>query len=276
MNIVVCVKPVPDPEQYDKLRLDPVTKRLVREGIDSIVNPTDKNALEAGLALRDKFGGKVIVVAMCPDFNAPQIKECLAMGADEAYILSDRAFGGADTFATSYTLVQGFKKIGIEADIVLGGNESADGATSQMISQIGEWMELPHVSNIIDMEVEDGIAKVKKKTPNGYVAYEVELPAVIGIARGANKPRMVTAMGIIKSKNKPLTIYVNPDLPSQSRLLHTSPYLHYLWLSGVLLGFFAWIAALHQHIMYKSGRVIRYKKNKTYKYITLRKSQLKH
>ena len=93
VNIVVCVKPVPDPEQYDKLRLDPVTKRLVREGIDSIVNPTDKNALEAGLALRDKFGGKVIAVAMCPDFNAPQIKECLAMGADEAYILSDRAFG---------------------------------------------------------------------------------------------------------------------------------------------------------------------------------------
>jgi electron transfer flavoprotein beta subunit len=212
VNIVVCVKPVPDPEQYDKLRLDPVTKRLVREGIDSIVNPTDKNALEAGLALRDKFGGKVIVVAMCPDFNAPQIKECLAMGADEAYILSDRAFGGADTFATSYTLVQGFKKIGIEADIVLGGNESADGATSQMISQIGEWMELPHVSNIIEMEVEDGVAKVKKKTPNGYVAYEVELPAVIGIARGANKPRMVTAMGIIKSKNKPLTIYGKADL----------------------------------------------------------------
>ncbi len=86
------------------------------------------------------------------------------------------------------------------------------------------------------------------------------------------------SLGLIKRpfKNKPLTIYVNPDLPSQSRLLHTSPYLHYLWLSGVLLGFFAWIAALHQHIMYKSGRVIRYKKNKTYKYITLRKSQLKH
>lgn len=212
MNIVVCVKPVPDPEKYDLLKLDPVTKRLVREGIPSIVNPTDKNALEEGLALRDKFGGKVIVVAMCPDFNAPQIKECLAMGADEAYIFSDRAFGGADTFATSYTLVQGFKKLGIDIDIVLGGNESADGATSQMIPQIGEWMELPHVSNVMEMSVEGTTATVKKKIPNGYVEYEVELPAVIGIARGANKPRMVTAMGVIKSKNKPLTVYTKDDV----------------------------------------------------------------
>ena len=213
MNIVVCVKPVPDPEKYDLLKLDPVTKRLVRDGIPAIVNPTDRNALEAGLALRDKFGGKVTVVAMCPDFNAPQIKECLAMGADEGYIISDRKFGGADTFATSYTLIMALKELGIEYDLMLGGNESADGATSQMISQLGEWAELPHISNIIDIQMDDEkVAKVHKKTPNGYAAYEVELPAVIGIARGANKPRMVTAMGVIKSKNKPLEIKTFEDL----------------------------------------------------------------
>ncbi len=212
MNIVVCVKPVPDPEKYDLLKLDPVTKRLVRDGIPSVVNPTDKNALEAGLALRDKFGGKVIVISMCPDFSAPQIKECLAMGADEAYIFSDRAFGGADTFATSYTLVQGIKKIGVEPDLVLGGDASADGATTQMIAQIGEWMGVPHVNGIIDLEVADGVATVKKKTPKGYVEYEVEMPAVFGIDRSANKPRMVTAMGVIKSKKKPLTVYTKADV----------------------------------------------------------------
>lgn len=212
MNIVVCVKPVPDPEKYDLLKLDPKTKRLVRSGIPSIVNPTDLNALETALELREKFGGKIIVLSMCPDFSAFQIKECLARGADEAYILSDRAFGGADTFATSYTLVQGMKKIGIAPDLVLGGNESADGATTQMISQIGEWMELPHISNIIGLEVEDGVAKVNKKTPKGYAKYEVDLPAVIGISREANEPRMLTLRGIVDARNKKLTIYGKDDL----------------------------------------------------------------
>ena len=97
MNIIVCIKPVPDPDKYNLLTIDPQTKRLVREGIPSIVNPSDKCALEAALQVREALGGKVVVVSMAPAFSQDKIRECLAMGADEAYLISDRAFGGADT-----------------------------------------------------------------------------------------------------------------------------------------------------------------------------------
>ena len=212
MNIIVCVKPVPDPEKYNLLKIDPVSKRLVRDGIPSIVNPMDRNAIEAALSIREQVGGKVIVISMCPEFSKLQIKECLAMGADEGYILSDRAFGGADTFATSYTLAQGIKKIGIEADLILAGSASVDGATAQMVSQIGEWLELPHMSDIIDMAVRETTVEVKRWTPNGYALYEIELPAVIGVDKRMNNPRYTTAYGVVACRDKNITVWGKDDL----------------------------------------------------------------
>lgn len=212
MNIIVCVKPIPDPEQYSKLKLDPKTKRLIREGIPSVINPSDLNALEMGLSLREKHGGKVIIVSMCPEFSRMQIKECLARGADEGYILSDRKFGGADTFATSHTIVHGIRELGIEPDLILGGSESVDGATSQVIAQIGEWMKIPHMSSITGIDIEGSDVIVERKIPNGTIEYQIEMPAVLGIARSCNKPRMMTAKGIIECRDKKLDILGYDDL----------------------------------------------------------------
>jgi len=219
MNIVVCVKPVPDPEKYNLLKIDPKTKRLVREGIPTIVNPSDENAMEAALKLKEAHGGKVIVVSMCPLFSQDRIQKCLAMGADEAYIISDMAFAGADTFSTSYTIAKAIEKIGIEADLIITGNESADGATSQVSPQLGEWMELPHVANVTELSVDGDKVVAKKKTTDGFITYKVAMPAVIGVSRGCNKPRIASAMGIIKSKSKPLTVFTRADLDVEDKFI---------------------------------------------------------
>jgi electron transfer flavoprotein beta subunit len=219
LNIIVCIKPVPDPDKYNLLTIDPNTKRLVREGIPTIVNPSDKNALEEALKIKEMTGGKVIVLNMAPLFSQDKLKECLAMGADEAYLVSDRAFGGADTFSTSYTLAKAIEKIGFEANIILAGNESADGATSHVPSQLGEWLEIPHVANITEMQLEGKSIIAKKKIENGYIEYEVEMPALFSIARGSNKPRLISAMGVIKAKNKKLEVLTKENLDVDDKLI---------------------------------------------------------
>jgi electron transfer flavoprotein beta subunit len=212
LNIVVCVKPVPDPAKYSLITIDPKTKRLVREGIPTIVNPSDKNALEFALSIRDALGGKVSVISMAPLFSQDKIKECLAMGADEAFLISDRAFAGSDTWATSYILSQAIKAAGLEPDLILAGNESADGATSHVPSQLAEWMNRSHVANVLSIEASENGLIVKRKVETGYIEYSVTYPAVIAVARGSNSPRIVTAMGIIKSKNKKLEVLTRDNI----------------------------------------------------------------
>ena len=212
MEIIVCVKPVPDPEKYQLISLDPVTKRMVREGIPMVINPADVNALEAALQLKAEHGGTVTVLSMAPPSAKEKLKECLAMGADRAYLVSDRAFAGADTLSTSYTLAKSIEHLGITPDLVLLGQESADGSTAHVPAQLGKWMGLPHISGITTLQVKEGLATLKKKYGNGAIEYEVKLPAVLGIARGSNKPRLITAMGIIKAKNKPLDVLTRADM----------------------------------------------------------------
>ncbi|MBV1758551.1 MAG: electron transfer flavoprotein subunit beta, partial [Dethiosulfatibacter sp.] len=130
MNIAVCVKPVPDSEYYDKITIDPKTKRVNREGIPTIINTMDKHAIEAALQLKEKHGGKVTVFTMAPDSAVENLRRVLAMGADEAFLCSDRALGGADTWATSYTLFKAMEKTG-PFDLILLGNETEDGGTAQ-------------------------------------------------------------------------------------------------------------------------------------------------
>lgn len=219
MIIAVCVKPVPDPDKYNLLSIDPVTKRLMREGIPSVVNPSDKNALEAALQIREKTGGKVIIVSMAPLYSQDKIKECLAMGADEAYLISDRAFGGADTYATSYTLAKAISAAGLTPDIILCGNESADGATSHVPSQLGEWLALPHITNVEELTVSEESVNVRKKIENGSMDFEVKLPALFAVARGSNKPRLISAMGVVRAKNKPLRVMTKEDIPLDESLI---------------------------------------------------------
>lgn len=219
MNILVCVKPVPDPEKYSSLTIDSQTKRLVREGVPTVINPSDKNALEAALKLRETFGGSVAVISMAPEFCRDKMVESLAMGADEAYLLSDRVFGGADTYITSRILAEGARRIvslrdGTAFDLILAGNESADGATAHVPAQVAEWLGLPHICNVTQITADGSgeTLEVVRKTEEGNLVFDLDLPAVIAVSREVNKPRLVNAMGIIKARKKPLTIWTNEEL----------------------------------------------------------------
>lgn len=219
LKIVVCIKPVPDPQYYDKVSIDPKTKRITREGIPTIINPVDKNGIEAALQLKQTYGGKVTVIAMAPPNATENLREALAMGADEAVLLSDRAFGGADTLATSYTLAKGIEKLG-GFDMVFCGAESADGATAQVSSQLGEWLAIPHLWNVSKVEAEsEKSLKVRTKVENGFMEWEIKLPCLLAVAREVNKPRFISAMGIIKAKNKPIFIWGKADLTVEDERL---------------------------------------------------------
>ena len=211
LNITVCIKPVPDPDYYDKITIDPVKKTITRAGIPTIINPVDKNAVEAALQVKEKLGGKVVVITMAPPNAEENLRELLAMGADEAVLLTDRAFAGADTLATSYALAAGLKKSG-PFDLVFTGTESADGATSQVPAQLAEWLDIPHLWNVQEFEVEDHTLKAKMSMENGYINYLVQMPALLAVKRSINKPRYTTVMGVMKAKKKPLTVLTAADL----------------------------------------------------------------
>ena len=212
ISIAVCLKPVPDPAQYGKIKIDPVKKTVVREGIPTILNPGDKHALEAALQLRDKYGGSVTVFTMAPPNAEETLREALAIGADAAVLLTDRAFAGADTWATSYTLAAGLKKFG-SFDLVITGTESADGATTQVPPQLAEWLGWPHLWNVVNIEQSgDNGLKVKIKAENEWSDYQVSLPCLLAVSREANKPRLTSLMGVMKAKKKPLNIIVRGDL----------------------------------------------------------------
>jgi electron transfer flavoprotein beta subunit len=211
LSIAVCVKPVPDSDHYDKITIDPKTKRVNRDGIPTIINTMDKNAIEAALKLKELHGGKVTVFTMAPDSAVENLRRVLAMGVDEAFLCSDRALGGADTWATSYTLYKAIEKTGAY-DIILLGNETEDGGTAQVPSQLGEWMGVPHMTNIITMTYDEDKMTVERKTDDGSIKYRVTLPAVFSVVRETNEPRIPNVMGILKAKNKPLTIFRADDL----------------------------------------------------------------
>ncbi|KKM11366.1 hypothetical protein SY88_09015 [Clostridiales bacterium PH28_bin88] len=211
MNIAVCVKPVPDPSAYDKITIDPATKLLVRKGIPMVINPVDKNAIEAALRLKETHGGSVVLVSMAPPDTREVLKEGLAMGADAVYLLSDRAFAGADTLATVRVLAAGLKKIG-SFDLVFTGSESADGGTTHVPSQLGEMLGISHLTNLLSLTVEGDALMLKTKIENGYMEFEGRLPMVLGVARDINTPRYTSLMGVVMAQNKPFTVWGLEDL----------------------------------------------------------------
>jgi electron transfer flavoprotein beta subunit len=188
-NIVVCLKVVPRPEE---VTVNLETRALDRAKARQQFNPPDLNALETALALRDRHGGRVGVLSMGPPFFADYLKLALAMGADDAYLLSDRAFGGADTLATSYTLARAIEKIG-GYDLVVCGDESSDGATAQVPPGIAEWLGLPQITFASDLALLArgwGI-KARRELRGGYEVVSVPMPAVVAVHGGSNEPRFV-------------------------------------------------------------------------------------
>jgi len=214
LNIVVCIKRVPDPHYLNKVTLDPVTKTLRRGDAPTIINPLDRHALEEGLQMRNTYGGKVIALSMGRDQTV--CREALAMGADEAVQLCDPAFGpGADTLATAYTLSMAIKRMG-NFDMVLCGNETVDGGTAQVPPQLAIYLGIPHVTRVMKIDfISNRKVRVERSIEFGYMTVEVTLPAVIAVIREINKPRIPTVQGILESYQKEVKVWTADDIGAE-------------------------------------------------------------
>lgn len=186
MRIIVCIKQVPDTAE---IRINPETNTLMREGVPSIINPFDLHALEAGLQIRDKLGGKVTVLTMGPPQAESSLREAISIGADEAVFLTDRAFAGSDTWATSYTLAKAIKKLG--ADIIFCGKQAIDGDTAQVGPETAEFLNIPHIAYVKKIEeVKDDYIRVQRLMDEGYDVVESSIPVLLTVVKELNEPRM--------------------------------------------------------------------------------------
>ncbi len=205
MKVIVCVKQVPDTS--GKVAVNP-DGTLNRASMATIINPDDKNAVEAALTLKDNTGCKVVVVTMGPPPAEGMLRELLAMGADEAVLVSGREFGGSDTFATSQILAAAVKKIGIdEGDIVMCGRQAIDGDTAQVGPQIAEKLGIPQITYVADLKVEGTKVTCKRMLEDGYMTIETQTPCLLTAIKELNAPRYMTVGGIFDCYNKPLTVY---------------------------------------------------------------------
>jgi len=209
MNIIVCLKQVPDTTE---VRIDRETNTLIREGVPSIVNPVDLHAVEAALALRQRFGGRVTVLSMGPPQVETALREALSLGADEAVLLCDRAFAGSDTLATSCTLAAGIRKTG-PFDLVLCGRQAIDGDTGQVGPELAEWLGIPHitcVSSVDEVTPED--ITVSRLTEGGCERVKATRPALLTVVKELNEPRLPSYRASLRAKTQPVTVWGAADL----------------------------------------------------------------
>jgi len=185
VRTVVCVKIVPKTEE---VRLDPSTKTLDRSGAENELNQPDKNAIELALELKERHGGDVILLSMGPPFFEQFLRLGLAMGADDAVLLSDRAFAGADTYPTSYVLATAIRKIG-NFDLVLCGEESSDASTGQVPPGIAEWLGIPQITYVSRLEKTGDLVRARRTIRGGYEVVEAPLPILVSVELGSNTPR---------------------------------------------------------------------------------------
>jgi electron transfer flavoprotein beta subunit len=209
MNIVVCLKQVPGTTD---VKINPQTNTLIRQGIKNIINPFDTYALEEGVRLKEKFGGKVTVISMGPPQAVDMLKEAISLGADEAVLLSDGAFAGADTWATANTLSGAIKKLG-QFDIVICGRQSTDGDTAQVGPEMAEMLGVPFVAYVGQIEEISGSQiRVKRMIDEGNEVIQSPLPVVITVTKEINVPRLPSLRGIMKSKSAKVPVWTVQDL----------------------------------------------------------------
>ncbi len=209
MKIVVCIKQVP---ATNDAKIDPETKRIVREGVKAILNPFDTYAVEEAVQLRDKFGGEVIVISMGPEKALICLREAISVGADSAILLSDRAFGGSDTWATSYVLSKAISMIG-DVDLVICGKQAIDGDTAQVGPGIAahlDWVQATYVMKVEDANSE--FVKVRRMHEDGYDLCEIDFPAVLTVVKDINTPRVPTLRGRLASEKIEIPIWTSSDI----------------------------------------------------------------
>ena len=209
MNIIVCIKQVPETTE---VRINPETNTLMREGVKAIINPFDMYAIEEGVRLKEKTGGKVTVLTMGPPQAETALKEAISLGADEAVLLSDRAFAGSDTWATSYTLAAGIRKLK-DYDLIICGKQASDGDTAQVGPGIATHLDIPQVTYVKKIEeVKDKVIKVERMTEEGYEIIESRLPLLITVVKEINTPRVPSLRGLMRSKQAKITVFGVKDL----------------------------------------------------------------
>lgn len=209
MNILVCIKQVPD---SNKVEVDPVTGVLKRNGVESKMNPYDLYAIETALRIREKLGGSITALTMGPNQAAGVIREAFAMGVDHGVLISDRKFGGADVLATSYTISQGIKKSGTY-DLILCGKQTTDGDTAQVGPEVAEWLGLPSLSNVSKVvELKDSSMVVEMDMTQEIEIAEIEYPCLLAVDKDIFIPRLPSFVKKQETKDREITVITLADL----------------------------------------------------------------
>ena len=217
MNIIVCIKQVPG---VTDVKINPETNTLIREGVSSIINPFDMYAIEEGLRIKEKFGGKVKVISLGPPQSINALKEAVGMGVDEAIQLSDRAFAGSDSWATAYTLALAIKKMG-DFNIILCGKQAIDGDTGQVGPGIASQLsitQLTYVFKIVKLEPESGTITVERLLEEGREIVEAKLPVLLTVVKDINQPRAATLFHIRRAARLKIPLWTAADLPEADPL----------------------------------------------------------
>lgn len=209
MNVVVCIKQVPGTAE---VKIDPQTNTLIRAGVQGIINPLDTYALEEGVRLKERYGGTVTVITMGPPQAEEALREAISLGADEAILISDRAFAGSDTLATAYVLAKAIEKIGLY-DLVICGRQTLDGDTGQVGPELSERLGLPFIAYVSKIEeVGEGRLRLKRMVEDGHETMEIPLPGVITVVKEINVPRLPSLRGMMRAKSAPIPVWKAEDL----------------------------------------------------------------
>ena len=215
MNIVVCVKQVP---ATTEVKMDKETNTIIREGVEAIINPYDMYAVEEGIRIKERLGGKVTVLSMGIPSVAELLKTTIGLGADDAVLLSDRAFAGADTLATSYALSMGIGKIG-NVDLVICGKQATDGDTAQVGPSLAEKLGWPHTTYVRKIEeIGEDFIRCQRMTEDGYEVVEMPLPAVLTVVKDIFVPRLPSLKNMIRAKKAVVNVWTADDIGADKNL----------------------------------------------------------
>lgn len=213
MNVVVCIKQVPG---TTAVKIDPVSNTLVRQGVKSIINPFDTYALEEGVRIKERYGGKVTVISMGPSQAEEALREAISLGADQAVLLSDAAFAGSDTLATSYILGKAVARIA-RYDLVVCGRQTLDGDTGQVGPELAQRLGIPFIAYVSKIEeMKPGYLRVQRMIEEGYETIESPLPAAISVVKEINVPRLPSLRGQIAARSAQIAVWTSQELATDA------------------------------------------------------------
>lgn len=216
MNIIVCIKQVPNTTD---VKIDPATNTLVRDGVESVINPFDAYAIEEAVRLKEKLGGKVTAVTMGPPQAERALRDAIALGCDEGVLVSDRKFAGSDTWATSYTLSAAIEKTG-DYGVIVCGKQASDGDTAQVGPGISAHLDIPQVTYVRKIrEINEKTAVVERMTEEGCDVVETPLPCLFTVVKEINTPRMPSIKGMMRAKNAKISAWTAADIDADPTAL---------------------------------------------------------